>query len=101
MVQSAARMHARAVAMVNRGDYVRARQALATAAARRPDADTQARIQGTLAYVLAQTGQIDVAEAMCRAELERPSISGATVGVLAGQLGAFAQRRGDLEQAAA
>lgn len=80
-------LHQRGLVMSNRRRYEQARRLLAKAAQAADDPDLRARIDGTLAYVLAQTGNPAEAERLCRAALAVEGLTGHTRGVLAGQLG--------------
>lgn len=81
--------------------HTQARRLLERAAAQAADAgaDLQARIAGTMAYVLAQTGEPARAEALCRDALEREGVNAETHAIIAGQLGVLFTRAGRLEEA--
>lgn len=81
--------------------YAQARRLLdrATAQATDADADLQSRIAGTMAYVLAQTGEPARAEALCREALDRTGVSAETRAIVAGQLGVLFTRSGRLDDA--
>jgi tetratricopeptide (TPR) repeat protein len=96
-------LHARGVALSNRGRLTAARRALRAAAERATSPDERARIAGTLAYVLTRTGRPEEAERICREALGRHDgagvLSQAAAAVLHGQLGALAVERGDFDGA--
>ncbi|MER7798013.1 CHAT domain-containing protein [Microbacterium sp. NPDC096154] len=98
-------LHARGVALSNRGRLTAARRVLHAAAERAASADERARIAGTLAYVLARTGHPDEAARLCRAVLSEGRaegrLSASAAAVLHGQLGALAVERGDYDEALA
>ena len=101
MPLSAAELHHRGVAAANARRFGQARRALATASARADDDDLRARIDGTIAYVLAQTGQPADAERLSREALARPGLSAATTAVLGGQLGTLLLHAGRVDEARA
>lgn len=98
-------LHARGVALSNRGRLTAARRALRAAADRATSAAERARIAGTLAYVLTRTGHPDEAERICRDALgeagQAEPVSASAAAVLHGQLGTIAVERGDFEGALA
>ncbi|WP_345752457.1 CHAT domain-containing protein [Microbacterium rhizophilus] len=98
-------LHARGVALSNRGRLTAARRALRAAGERATSPEERARIAGTLAYVLTRTGHPDEAERICREALGDQEgavvLSQATAAVLHGQLGALAVERGDFDGALA
>lgn len=81
--------------------YAEAQRLLTRAAAKAKaaGADLQSRIDGTMAYVLAQTGDTVRAEALCRDALNREGVSAETRAILAGQLGVLFTRAGRLNEA--
>ncbi|MFJ2368267.1 CHAT domain-containing protein [Microbacterium sp. NPDC087665] len=99
MPLSASELHRRGVEAANARRFAAARRALDAASARTDDPDLRARIDGTAAYVLAQTGQPSAAEQLCREALERPGLSDGTVAVLSGQLGTLLMHAGTLGDA--
>ncbi|MEN0022135.1 MAG: CHAT domain-containing protein [Microbacterium sp.] len=100
MPLSARELHQRGVDAANSRRFGRARRALATASARAgDDADLRARIDGTMAYVLAQTGEPGEAERLSREALARPGLRTDTVAVLDGQLGTLLMHGGRLDEA--
>ncbi|MFC4138381.1 MULTISPECIES: CHAT domain-containing protein [unclassified Microbacterium] len=96
---TAAELHQRGKDAANHRRFAASRRALSTAQARTDDPDLRARIAGTLSYVLAQTGEPDAAERMCRAALDAPDLSAATRVVLAGQLGILVMQSGGADEA--
>jgi tetratricopeptide (TPR) repeat protein len=101
MPLSASELHRRGVEAANARRFAAARRALGAAADRTDDADLRARIDGTMAYVLAQTGRPTDAEALCREALDRPGLSAETISVLSGQLGTLLMHAGRLSEAGA
>ncbi|MCC2028522.1 CHAT domain-containing protein [Microbacterium sp. YMB-B2] len=100
MGTSAAELYERGRAASNAQRYPEARRLLARAeAAADDDADLRARIHGTLAYVLAHTGEPARAEALGRAALAKDGVSEETRAILAGQLGVLFTRAGRLDEA--
>lgn len=99
MPLSASELHRRGVAAANARRFAQARSALSTASARADDEDLRARIDGTIAYVLAQTGRPAEAERLSRDALARPGLSADTSAVLAGQLGTLLLHSGRLDEA--
>lgn len=99
MPLSASELHRRGVEAANSRRFPRARRALEQAAARTTDADLRARIDGTTAYVLVQTGEPAAAEALCREALARGGLQAETVALLGGQLGALLMHGGRMEEA--
>lgn len=99
MPLTASDLHRRGVEAANARRFSAARRALAQASARTDDGDLRARIDGTTAYVLAQTGEPAAAERLCREALGRPGLREATVAVLSGQLGVLLMHSGRLADA--
>ncbi|MGM7699912.1 CHAT domain-containing protein [Microbacterium sp. A84] len=109
MGTSARTLYERGRAASNAQRYAEARKLLARAAAeaatgataQTTDAgpDLQARITGTTAYVLAQTGEPARAEELCREALAQDGVSAETQAILAGQLGVLLTRAGRLDEA--
>ncbi|MFJ4998735.1 CHAT domain-containing protein [Microbacterium sp. NPDC088619] len=99
MPLSALELHQRGVDAANSRRFAQARRALTTASARTDDDDLRARIDGTMAYVLAQTGQPAEAERLSRAALSRPGLSDETVALANGQLGTLLMHGGRLDEA--
>lgn len=100
MGNPARELYERGRAASNAQRYAQARRLLDRAAASADaDADLRARIAGTLAYVLAQTGEPARAEELCREALARDGLSAETAAILAGQLGVLFSRAGRLDEA--
>lgn len=88
-------LHARGVELINRGRVRRARPLLERAVGGATDPELTARIEASLAYVVAETGDPDGALAMCERALARPGVSDGVRGVLAGQRALLLMRRGE------
>ncbi|MDF2561026.1 MAG: hypothetical protein K0R99_2472 [Microbacterium sp.] len=99
MPLSANELHRRGVEAANARRFTHARRALDAASSRTDDPDLRARIDGTTAYVLGQTGQPAAAEQLCRAALRRSGLSAETIAVLSGQLGVLLMHAGTLAEA--
>jgi len=91
-------LYARARELSDQRRYAEARDALAQATALAGDPDLAARIAGTHAYVLTQTGAAAEGERMCREALADDRLSAHTRGVLAGQLGSVVLHQGRLDE---
>lgn len=99
VARTPADLHRRAVALSIEGKYTLAQATLDKAAASTTDADLQARITGTRAFVLQRTGRPDEAEKLCRDTLASRGLSDHTTAILMGQLGAIAMYSGRLDEA--
>jgi tetratricopeptide (TPR) repeat protein len=99
MGNSGRELYERGLAASNAQRYAEARRMLGRAASTTTDPDLRARITGTLAYVLAQTGEPARAEALCREALEQKGVGVETRAILAGQLGVLFTRAGRLDDA--
>ncbi|WP_337000608.1 MULTISPECIES: CHAT domain-containing protein [unclassified Microbacterium] len=99
MPLSAIELHRRGVEAANARRFTQARRALDSASARTDDPDLRARIDGTTAYVLAQTGEPASAEELCRHALGRSGLRAETVALLSGQLGTLLMHGGRLDEA--
>lgn len=99
MPLSANELHRRGVEAANARRFTQARRALDAASARTDEPDLRARIDGTVAYVLAQTGEPAAAEQLCRAALTRSGLGAETITVLSGQLGTLLMHGGRLDEA--
>lgn len=96
---SAQDLHDRGVAASSAGRFVLARRSLNQALARTDEADLMARIELSLAYVDAETGDMDGALELCRRAADRQGVGGTTLGLAASQLGLLLARRGELTEA--
>ncbi|MGW8482512.1 CHAT domain-containing protein [Microbacterium sp. NPDC055903] len=96
---SASDLHQRGVDAANARRFAAARKALLAAAARTDDEDLRARIDGTLAYVLAQTGEPAEAERLIRDVLAREGIGAQATTILLGQLGTLLLHAGRIDEA--
>lgn len=101
MPLSAIELHRRGVEAANARRFTQAQRALDAASARTEDPDLRARIDGTTAYVLAQTGEPAAAEQLCRDALGRSGLRAETIAVLSGQLGTLLTHSGRLGDAEA
>lgn len=101
MPLSAIELHRRGVEAANARRFAQAQRALDAASARTEDPDLRARIDGTTAYVLAQTGEPASAEQLCRDALGRSGLRAETIAVLSGQLGTLLTHSGRLADAEA
>lgn len=97
----ASELHARARADTNAGRHARAATQLRRALARTDDPDQTARILATLAYAEAELGHLDLAEDLCDRALALPGADAETRGVVHGQRGVVALRRGRTDDALA
>ncbi|GIG39194.1 CHAT domain-containing protein [Cellulomonas phragmiteti] len=96
---TARELYDRGVAHGNAGRHARAEQCLAQAARRTTDPDLAARIEGTRAYLSAETGDPQEALARCRAALATAGPSPHTRAVLVSQIGLVELRRGHVDAA--
>lgn len=99
MPLSAIELHRRGVEAANARRFTRARHALDAASARTDDPDLRARIDGTIAYILAQTGEPAAAERLCRDAIGRSGLREETIALLGGQLGTLLLNAGSLADA--
>ncbi|MFJ6533416.1 CHAT domain-containing protein [Microbacterium sp. NPDC091662] len=99
MPLSAIELHRRGVEAANARRFTQARRALDAASTRTDDPDLRARIDGTVAYVLAQTGEPAAAEQLCREALGRSDLHAETITLLSGQLGTLLMHGGRLAEA--
>ncbi|MFK4763115.1 CHAT domain-containing protein [Microbacterium sp. ZW T5_45] len=95
---TASELHARGAAAANARRFAAARRDLAEAAMRASDDDLRARVDGTRAYVLAQTGHPADAEQLVRDALARRGLATATSALLTGQLGTLLVHAGRLDE---
>lgn len=98
MTPSADDLYARGRELTAQRRFADATAALDEAAAATTDPDLAARIVGTRAFVLTQTGDSDGGERICRAALADERITPHTRGVLAGQLGSVLVNQGRLDE---
>ncbi len=98
MTPTAEELYARGRELSDQRRYAEASTVLAEAAAAAADPDLAARIIGTRAYVLTQTGAADEGERTCRAALAAEGLRPHTRGVLAGQLGSVIVHQGRLDE---
>lgn len=99
MPLSASELHRRGIEAANTRRFGAARRALGQAAARATDPDLLARVEGTTAYVLSQTGEPADALRLVGDALGRPGLRDDTIAVLSGQLGTLLMHSGRLEEA--
>lgn len=92
---SATVLYERGVEHSNAGRHAAARTALDEALRRSNNAELTARIIGTTAYLVSETGDPDRGIALCLLALENPGLSRHTRAVLGSQLGLIEVRRGD------
>ena len=95
----ATELHRRGVAASNAGRFAEARRRLDLARNRTGDPDLLARIEISLAYVEAETGDVADGLALCDAALRRRRISRGTRGIARSQRGLLLMRRGQWERA--
>jgi tetratricopeptide (TPR) repeat protein len=94
-VSTAEELHQRAVLALNRGRLATAQRLLERARPQVDGGDLLARIEGSLAYVLSETGRGAEALALCREALGRSDVSADARGGLFAQLGLIEMLRGD------
>lgn len=98
---TAEELHRRGVAATNAGRVGRARQLLQQARSRDPDADLDARISASLAYVVADLGDPATARTLCEDALAAVGVRDQTRGVVSAQLALLHMRAGDSRAALA
>lgn len=98
MTSPGEREYARGLDLTAQRRFAEAAAVLDRAAAGTVDPDLAARIVGTRAYILTQTGRSSEGERECRAALDDDRISAHTRGVLAGQLGSVLVNQGRLDE---
>jgi tetratricopeptide (TPR) repeat protein len=91
-------LYARGRELTNQRRFAEAAALLDAAAASADDPDLVARITGTRAFILTQTGDSEEGERICRAALADDRIGPHTRGVLAGQLGSVLVNQGRLDE---
>jgi tetratricopeptide (TPR) repeat protein len=89
------------MAKVRAGQFSHARDQLELARLTTDDRDLLARIDLSLAYVDAETGQVDAGVARCQALVSNQWLSPLTRGLAWAQLALIRQRKGDVDQALA
>ncbi len=94
-------LHRRGVDALNRGRHASARRYLERAAQGAEDSDLLGRIEGSLAYVLSETGEAVAALDLCRSALERPRLARDTRAVLTRQIALVQMLRGEGDEAIA
>ena len=99
MGRSAESLHRDAVELTNRGRLAAAERLLMRADAEAEDRNLQARIAGTWALVHAKRGDLSLAEDIALRAWSTSGLESGTVAILAGQIGAIAERAGRLDDA--
>ncbi|WP_217176927.1 CHAT domain-containing protein [Streptomyces sp. AC495_CC817] len=99
MPRTANELHQSAVEAANSRQFAKARRALASASRLTSDPDLRARIDGTTAFILDQTGEHATAVALSAELLARPGLSPSTVALLRGQFGTLLMHAGQLDDA--
>jgi tetratricopeptide (TPR) repeat protein len=94
-VLTAEELHRRGVEAINAGRVRRARPLLERGLGLTSSPDLQARIEASLAYVRAETGDPAGGIALCGAALARPGLGPETRGVVEAQRGLLQMRSGD------
>ena len=92
-------LHARAVTALNRGRLLTARKLLERAKAAAGSGDLRARIDGSLAYVLFETGHRAESLEVCREALRAGDMQDDTRGVILCQIGLVQMLRGEGNEA--
>src|SRR4051812_39044315 len=92
---SADQLHRRGVDAINAGKVRLARPYLERGLARARDEDLRARIEASLGYVAAETGDSAAGIALCQAALDRPHLTQETRGVVQSQRALLQMRSGD------
>jgi tetratricopeptide (TPR) repeat protein len=100
-VATAEELHRRGVDALNRGRHAAARRHLEQARSGLPAGDLRARVEASLAYVLAETGDPGAALSLCREALAWRGLEPGTRGVLLRQIGLVEMLRGEGEAAIA
>jgi CHAT domain-containing protein/tetratricopeptide (TPR) repeat protein len=100
-VPEAEELHRRGVDALNRGRHTAARRHLEAAAHGTEDGDLLGRIEGSLSYVLSETGEAVEALDLCRRALERPSLTRGTRAALNRQIALIQMLRGEGDDAIA
>ena len=92
-------LHARARLATNAGRHVQAASWLRRALGRPCEAPLRARLLTTLAYAEVELGHLDLADSLCDEALALPGLDAETRGIVHGQRGVVALRRGDRDRA--
>lgn len=85
--------------LVNERRLTEAKRSLRAALRATTDSALEARILGTLAYALAESGDAAQARELATRAIDSPGIDDRTAAILAGQMGSLAERSGDYEGA--
>jgi tetratricopeptide (TPR) repeat protein len=88
-------LHRRGVSAINTGKVRVARPLLERALERATDEDLKARVEASLAYVAAETGDPAGGIALCGAALDRPGLRAETRGIVQSQRALLLMRSGD------
>ncbi|MFV0374316.1 CHAT domain-containing protein [Microbacterium sp.] len=94
-------LYDRALSLTNERRFREARELLERATDQPASDDLAARIVGTLAYAVAQLGELDRGEQLCREALRRTGLSPHTRGILTGQLASLLFQHGRPDEALA
>lgn len=100
-MQSAEQLHRRGVEAINAGKARAARYPLERALERAPSENLKARIEASLAYVSAESGDPVGAIELCEAALRRADLSAETTGIVESQRALLLMRSGDVPGALA
>ncbi|MEZ5093588.1 hypothetical protein [Nocardioides sp.] len=100
-MQSAAELHRRGVTAINRGRARQARSLLVRARERADSEDLLSRIDASMAYVAAETGDPAEAIRLCELARSREGIAPETRGIVESQLAGLRMRRGETAAALA
>ena len=100
-MHSAEELHQRGVAAINAGRVAQARRLLLTALDRTDEGELLARIESSLAYCAAQTGDRQEGLELCARALERPALAANTRGSIHGQRGLLLMLEGQTAEALA
>lgn len=96
---SADTLYERGLSLCNSGRYSESRKTLERARQRQPGLDLAARISGTLGYVLAELGELELGHSLVAEARSLSGLSDQTIAVLTSQLGLISMRRGEYENA--
>jgi CHAT domain-containing protein/predicted negative regulator of RcsB-dependent stress response len=98
-VQSAEHLHRRGVEAINAGKVRAARPLLEQALTRTDDEDLRARVEASLAYVAAETGDPAGALLLCDQALDHVALRAETRGIVQSQRALLQMRAGDVPSA--